>query len=256
MTLTTLPKEVKYLELAQHFAKTFSKDESTQVGAMFLHPTEFTILTAGYNGIPRGCNDEVPERHSRPLKYEYFEHAERNAIYNSVRTVFRGSTVVCTAPLYLEDIRALISVGVSTLCTALLPEGDTVLALLTESGVQVRGVPDGSPQNRVTFHKIGCPDAFASGEYIVGSSAVIHTDDSAVRRTIFDIARPLLTGSTLVVGPLPPCISCARAVASVGVKRVISYSPTEEQDARWGSSFAQTRDLLAEKGIVLLEIER
>ena len=37
-----------------------------------------------YNGIVRGVSDDIPERLERPTKYDFFEHAERNAVYNGV----------------------------------------------------------------------------------------------------------------------------------------------------------------------------
>ncbi len=40
----------------------------------------------GYNSFPRGINDDVPERHERPEKYYWMEHAERNALYNALRS--------------------------------------------------------------------------------------------------------------------------------------------------------------------------
>ena len=71
----------RILKLAKEVAS-WSKDESTQVGAFILdehgRPVSF-----GYNGLPRGVDDDVLERHQRPTKYYFFEHAERNAIYNS-----------------------------------------------------------------------------------------------------------------------------------------------------------------------------
>lgn len=249
--IMTLKKEIKYLELAQQFANSFSKDTSTQVGAFFLHRSEFTILSAGYNGIPRGCDDSLPERHARPLKYEFFEHAERNAIYNAVRDIFRGSTLVCSAPMEIDDVRALISVGVAALACAELPAGDTAKALLAEAGVVMRDLPSDAAFNEAVFSLPGrqAPLVRASGPLTGGH----HREDSAVCQAIFRVAYPLLANSTVVVGPLPPCASCARALASVGVKRVVSYRPTAEQNLRWGASFAETRALFDTVGIALVE---
>lgn len=61
-----------------------SKDQSTQTGCVIVGPDN-EIRTTGYNGPPRGVNDEVTDRHNRPEKYYWFEHAERNAIYNAAR---------------------------------------------------------------------------------------------------------------------------------------------------------------------------
>ena len=61
-------------------AASWSKDESSQVGAVIV-TQDGKPRSYGFNGMPRGINDDVPERHERPDKYMWFEHAERNAIY-------------------------------------------------------------------------------------------------------------------------------------------------------------------------------
>lgn len=59
-----------------------SKDPDTHIGAVVIGPDK-EIRTTGYNGLPRWTRDDVPERMKRPEKYLWFEHAERNAIYNA-----------------------------------------------------------------------------------------------------------------------------------------------------------------------------
>lgn len=62
-----------------------SKDTSTQVGAVIVgHDKQ--IVSTGFNGFPRGIDETDPARWERPIKYQYVEHAERNAIYNAART--------------------------------------------------------------------------------------------------------------------------------------------------------------------------
>jgi dCMP deaminase len=72
-----------YIKLAQLWADK-SKDRSTGVGAVIVGP-DMEQRSAGYNGFPRHVDDSIDCRHDRPLKYEYTEHAERNAIYNAAR---------------------------------------------------------------------------------------------------------------------------------------------------------------------------
>jgi deoxycytidylate deaminase len=132
-------KAIKYLRHALHFAGEFSKDRSTKVGAMFLHREDFTTLSVGYNGQPRGCLDDLPERHERPLKYEYAEHGERNGIFNCVRPLLRGSSAVTTEVLTMSSVRAAISVGVAEVWSPRpADESDghrRALSLLAEVGV-------------------------------------------------------------------------------------------------------------------------
>ena len=61
-----------------------SKDPRTRVGAVVVGPDN-EIRSTGYNSFPRGMNDAVAERYVRPAKHLFFEHAERNAIYNAAR---------------------------------------------------------------------------------------------------------------------------------------------------------------------------
>lgn len=89
-----------------------SKDESTRIGAVIVKNK--TIISGGYNGICRGVDDKKECRHVRPEKYHWFEHAERNAIYNAAR--IGVSTIRAT--LYTNGIpctdcaRGIIQAGI------------------------------------------------------------------------------------------------------------------------------------------------
>lgn len=54
--MISLDKSIQYYQLAQQLAKIFSKDPSTQVGAILIAPDSYQILSMGYNGMPRGYN--------------------------------------------------------------------------------------------------------------------------------------------------------------------------------------------------------
>ena len=58
-----------------------SEDNSTHVGAVVVNQFNRAV-SFGYNGLPTGVLN-TPDKNIRPQKYFYFEHAERNAIYNS-----------------------------------------------------------------------------------------------------------------------------------------------------------------------------
>lgn len=60
-----------------------SEDDSTKVGAV-LATKDHSPVAYGFNGLPRGLTLE-PQHLERPGKYYYFEHAERNAVYNASR---------------------------------------------------------------------------------------------------------------------------------------------------------------------------
>lgn len=107
-------KALKYLEIADAVAK-LSKDESTKVGAVILGEGSLEIRALGYNGAPRGCGaDEDVQRVDRPEKYFWFEHAERNAIYNAARigTPLAGSTLLVTHPPCMDCARAIVQAGI------------------------------------------------------------------------------------------------------------------------------------------------
>ena len=83
-----------HVEMAELVA-TKSKDKSTKVGAVIVGPDQ-EVRSTGFNGFPRGVDDEVEDRHGRPDKYLWTEHAERNAIFNAARVgiPLLGSTMV------------------------------------------------------------------------------------------------------------------------------------------------------------------
>lgn len=74
--------DLRFMQLADHVAQ-WSKDRSTKVGAVIV--IDRNPVSVGYNGFPRGCNDDLEERHARPLKYDWVLHAEENAIINAAR---------------------------------------------------------------------------------------------------------------------------------------------------------------------------
>lgn len=158
-------KAIKYYKLARYQANLFSKDPSTKVGALFLAPKSFEILTMGYNGMPRGVDETRPERWERPIKYRYVEHAERNALFNANRrgVAMEGSiAVVCLFPC-ADCARGMIQSGVQALVTMipnlddnrwdesfevareLLEESGVHLIILTEDEVAEEGSPVTSP---------------------------------------------------------------------------------------------------------------
>ena len=108
--------DVFYIKLADLWAEK-SKDRSTGVGAIIVGP-DMEQRSAGYNGFPRNVNDTIAYRHDRPLKYEFTEHAERNAIYNAARVgvPLSGCTLYLNWwPLPCPDCaRAVIQSGIKT----------------------------------------------------------------------------------------------------------------------------------------------
>ena len=98
-----------------HQVKLKSKDQKTQIGVVIVGKDN-EIVSTGYNSFPRGINDDVQERQERPEKYYWFEHAERNAIYNAARIGVStlGTTMYMTCDISCADCaRAIINAGIS-----------------------------------------------------------------------------------------------------------------------------------------------
>jgi dCMP deaminase len=142
-------KASKYLKLAQFQADEFSKDSSRKVGCILLAPNSLQVLSTGYNGPPRGVDDNVPERWVRPAKYMWVEHAERNSIYSAARhgTPLEGAIAVCTLFPCTDCARALIQAGIKCLITTDPSENANhsyfcegirpTLTMLKEAGVEL-----------------------------------------------------------------------------------------------------------------------
>jgi len=107
----------RFMDLARHIS-TWSKDTSTK-NASVIVDDDNTVLSFGYNGFPRGANDKIDSRYERPQKYLYTEHAERNAIYNAVRTgvCLKGGIMYVTMFPCIDCARAIINSGIKTLVT-------------------------------------------------------------------------------------------------------------------------------------------
>ena len=105
---------VEYFYNIAEEVKKKSKDKNTQIGAVIVGKDR-EIVSTGYNSFPRGINDEIVERQEKPEKYFWFEHAERNAIYNAAENgvSLKGSTVyVVGLPVCRECAKGLIQAGV------------------------------------------------------------------------------------------------------------------------------------------------
>lgn len=57
-----------------------SKDPRTKIGAVIVNRDSPDPIAHGYNGLPAGVNDDIPERWIKPEKDEWTSHAEHNAI--------------------------------------------------------------------------------------------------------------------------------------------------------------------------------
>jgi len=106
---------VEYFRNLAHQVKLKSKDENTQIGAIIVGKDK-EIVSTGYNSFPRGLKDYEAERQERPEKYYWFEHAERNAIYNAARigVSTKGCTMYLSCGIPCSDCaRGIINSGIT-----------------------------------------------------------------------------------------------------------------------------------------------
>jgi dCMP deaminase len=114
-----------YIKMAELVASK-SKDKSTKVGAVIVGEDN-EVRSTGYNGFPRHVNDTTEQRHARPDKYAFTEHAERNAIYNAARVgiPLNGCTLYLNwEPCPCTDCtRAVIQSGIKRIVGPNIPFG-------------------------------------------------------------------------------------------------------------------------------------
>jgi dCMP deaminase len=88
-----------------------SLDPHTKHGCIVVDK-EYTPLSMGYNGPPRGCLDDLIPL-TRPEKYAYMVHSEENAILNASRSgvSLKGSTFYITGFPCSRCFRGILNAG-------------------------------------------------------------------------------------------------------------------------------------------------
>ena len=136
----------RFLELASHIS-TWSKDPSTKVGCVVVGEDR-EIRSTGFNGFPRGIEDDEERLSDRNQKYPLICHAEENAIMHAARTgiSLKGNTAYVTWPPCSRCTRSLIQAGVSEVVypdEIDIPDRwqddfSTASSMMEEAGVKVR----------------------------------------------------------------------------------------------------------------------
>ena len=107
-------KDQYFLSLAKIVAL-HSGDKNTKVGTVIVNQNA-QILAIGFNDLPEGVSD-TPERRKRPAKYQWTEHAERNAIYQAAQRgipLLGGHLYMNYSPAPCIDCtRAIIQAGIT-----------------------------------------------------------------------------------------------------------------------------------------------
>ena len=136
----------RFLDLAAHIAE-WSKDPSTKVGCVVVG-ADREIRSTGFNGFPRGIEDDDDRLTNRSKKYPLICHAEENAIMHAARIgmPLKDCVAYVTWPPCSRCARSLIQSGVREI---VYPHGceiperwkedfDTSRGMLDEAGVIVR----------------------------------------------------------------------------------------------------------------------
>lgn len=132
--------DARFLDLATLVAG-WSKDPSTQVGAVIVD-TDKRIVSAGFNGFPRGVEDDEVDRDVKLLRTI---HAEENALLFARRDV-TGMTAYVTRPPCARCAAKLVQSGISRVVYSLPPvdfverwaaEMKEAQTMFTQAGVTV-----------------------------------------------------------------------------------------------------------------------
>jgi len=104
----------RLLGLSQTISE-WSQDPATKVGAV-IASEDNRVLSVGYNGFPKGVDDDVERYKDRPLKLKLVCHAERNALDNAHFDV-SGATLYSTLFPCNECAKSVIQRGIVRVVT-------------------------------------------------------------------------------------------------------------------------------------------
>mgnify|MGYP000553797187 FL=1 len=138
--------DLRFLELARHISD-WSKDPSTKVGCVVVGPDR-EIRSTGFNGFPRGIEDDDNRLQNREKKYPMICHAEENAIMHAARIgiSLKGNTAYVTWPPCSRCTRSLIQAGINEVVypsEVEIPERweedfSIAMEMMEEAGISVR----------------------------------------------------------------------------------------------------------------------
>ena len=136
----------RFLNLATHISN-WSKDPSTKVGCVVVGPDN-EIRSTGFNGLPRGIEDNEERLNNREIKYPMICHAEENAIMHAARIgiSLKGCTAYVTWPPCTRCARSLIQAGILTVIypkNAEIPERwasdfELSMSMFKEAGIELK----------------------------------------------------------------------------------------------------------------------
>ena len=138
--------DTRWMNIAKEVA-TWSKDHHRQVGAVIVRDRK-EMVVHGYNGFPKKVNDHVEDRYTRPIKYKWMIHAEKNALLKSGNV--EGCTIYSTCFPCAQCAGAIVQKGIACVVAPRPNWDDPTLAddfrvaaeMFNEVGVEIRFVED------------------------------------------------------------------------------------------------------------------
>ena len=129
-----------------------SKDGRKRNGAC-IASADNKILGVGYNGLPRGCDDNDPaywaDDDNDPFqsRHSYIVHAEVNAILNCVVLPLTGGTIYATQFPCPRCVQSIIQVGIRRVVYLEKKDHHTALndassKMLADAGVEVHALAE------------------------------------------------------------------------------------------------------------------
>ena len=121
----------------------WSKDPSTRVGAVIVNPDTHVIIGVGYNGLPRGIDDDH-RLNDRAERLAIVVHAEVNALLNANGSVY-GATLYTTHQPCSQCAAQIINSGIGKVIYRQDEDfaqrwGHAGVSLLKEAGIEVHSV--------------------------------------------------------------------------------------------------------------------
>lgn len=120
LDLNILKWDYRFLEMGK-LVSTWSKDPSTQVGAVIVDPSR-RVVSLGYNGFPVGVSDDF-RLDNRKTKYKMVVHAECNALLYASKDLTNCAIYTypfmpcpkCAGMIIQSGIRRIVSYKTNTI---------------------------------------------------------------------------------------------------------------------------------------------
>lgn len=137
----------RFLGLAAHVAQ-WSRDPEKKVGAVVVRPDK-TIASLGFNGFPRGVEDNDARYQDKELKRELVTHAEINALLHAREPLHGYTLYVWPLAPCVRCAASIIQSGISHVVTVPLKSDsawgrtlELAETMFREAGIDVTIVDD------------------------------------------------------------------------------------------------------------------